>query len=72
MLGDIRRDLVNRRRLSVFAFLVMFGIFALLNGLNNPRLSGVHGSDIVKLVASGVCFGMGFGLLLVGRKFKGE
>jgi len=63
---------MNRRRLGVFIFLMMFGIFSLLSGLNSPRLSGAHGSDILKLVASGICFGMGFGLLLGARKFPDE
>jgi len=63
---------VRKTRLSVFAFLLLFGVFALLNSLNNPRIQGLHGSDVVRLIAVGLCFGVGFGLLMGGRKFRGE
>jgi hypothetical protein len=44
----------------------------LLNSLSNPRLEGLHGSDFVQLITSGLCFGVGFGVLFGGRKFPGE
>ena len=50
----------------------MFGLFALLNSLSNARLEGLHGSDIVQLTASGLCFGVGIGVMFGGRKFPGE
>ena len=50
----------------------MFGLIALLNSLSKPRVEGLHGSDVVQLVASGLCFGFGFGVLFGGRKFPGE
>jgi hypothetical protein len=56
----------------LFLFLLMFGLAPLLNSLSNPRLAGLHGSDVVQLVASGLCFGVGFGVLFGGRKFPGE
>jgi hypothetical protein len=63
---------VGKQRVIVFLFLLMFGLFALLNSLSNPRLAGLHGSDVVRLLASGLCFGVGFGVLVGGRKFPGE
>ena len=36
-----------------------------------PHL-GLHESDFKKLIASGLCFGFGFGMLFGGRKFLGE
>ena len=63
---------VKKTRLSVFAFLLLFGAFALFNSLNNPRVQGLHGSDVVRLIAVGLCFGVGFGLLVGGRRFPGE
>jgi hypothetical protein len=50
----------------------MFGLFGLLHMIGNPRLAMLHGADVVQLVASGVCFGVGFGLLFGNRKFPGE
>jgi hypothetical protein len=63
---------VGKRRVFLVLFLLVFGLFPLLNSLNNPRIEGLHGSDIVQLVASGLCFGIGFGVLFGGRKFPGE
>jgi len=45
--------------LSVF----MMGFAPLLNGLSNPRLGALHGSDRLQLMACGFCFGV-----LLGRR----
>jgi hypothetical protein len=63
---------VNRPRLGVCTILILFGLLGLLNNFNKPRLSGVHVSDRIQLVASGFILGMAFGVLLGGRKFEGE
>ena len=44
----------NRR---VALVLLAFGLVSFLRILGNPRLQALHGSDIVQLVASGMCFG---------------
>jgi hypothetical protein len=63
---------MSKQRLAVAAFLFLFGTFPLLNSLSNPRLSGIHGSDRLQLIAVGFCFGLGFGILMGARKFPGE
>lgn len=63
---------MGKRRLAVAVFLFLFGCFPLINSLNNPRLSGMHGADRLKLIAVGLCFGVGFGVLMGGPRFKGE
>jgi hypothetical protein len=63
---------MGKRRMILFVFLLMFGLFPLLNSLSNPRLEGLHKSDLVQLIASGLCFGLGLGLLLGSRKFLSE
>jgi hypothetical protein len=63
---------MKRSRWAVCAFLILLGVFVLLNSLDNPRLSGLRGADRLKLIASGFCVGVGFGLLAGGRKFPGE
>jgi hypothetical protein len=42
------------------------GGMLLLNILGKPRVEGMHGSDVVKLVGSVVCFGIGF-VRLMGK-----
>ena len=63
---------MSKRRLAVAVFLFLFGTFPLMNSFNNPRLSGMHGADRLQLIAVGLCFGVGFGLLVGGRRFPGE
>jgi hypothetical protein len=50
----------------------MFGAFALLRMIGNPRVQTLHGSDVLGLIASGLCFGAGVALLLSKIMFRGE
>jgi hypothetical protein len=56
---------MNKRKSSRITgvFVILFGVLALLNSLDNPRLAGAHGSDLLKLIAVGLCFGIGSCLL---------
>jgi hypothetical protein len=45
---------------------LIMGILLLLNAVGNPRLQSAHGSDFIKLVAAGFCFGMVFGIGIAG------
>ena len=64
---------MNKQRWSTFALLMVFGLLPLMNSFNNPRLQSLHVPDRLQLVASGLCFGMGIGVLVGGRKkFRGE
>ena len=74
MLGDnfSREGFVNRRRLGVFVFLVLFGMIPLFNSFSNPRISGMRMVDRLQLISSGMCLGVGFGILVGGRKFLNE
>ena len=51
---------------------ILFGVLQLLNSVSNPRLAAAHGSDYVKLIAVGVCFGIGAFLLAGLFRFPGE
>ncbi len=46
--------------------LALLGVMVLLNNLGKPRIESLHGSDVLGLVASGVCFGVAF-VGLIGR-----
>jgi hypothetical protein len=50
----------------------LLGLFILLNSLSNPRLAGLHVPDFLRLIASGMFFGLGFGMLFGGSKFLGD
>ena len=63
---------MGKRRVILFLLMLVFGLFPLLNSLNNPRLAGIHGSDFVQVIGSGLCFGFGFGVLCGRRSFLGE
>jgi hypothetical protein len=50
----------------------MFGALALLRMIGNPRVQTLHGSDVLGLIASGLCFGAGLVLLLRKVTFRGD
>lgn len=58
---------MNKRRLGVFAFLVLFGLIPLTMSFGNPRLQSLHGADRLQLIAVGMCFGAAIGILLGNR-----
>jgi hypothetical protein len=63
---------VNKRRLAVGVFLVLFGMIPLINSFSNPRISGMRMVDKIQLLSSGGCLGVGIGILIGGRKFLNE
>ena len=48
--------------------LPLMGVLALLANLSNPRVAAMHGSDVLKLVASGFLLGIGLASLLAWLK----
>ena len=63
---------MQKRRMAVAAFLLLLGAFVFMNTLDNPRLNAVHGSDRLRLIAVGFCWGVGFGILMARRAFPGD
>ena len=65
---------MNQRKSSRIAgvFLILFGLMPLLNSLGNPRLAAAHGSDLLKLIAVGLCFGIGALMLAGFFRFPGD
>ena len=51
--------------LRALAILAM-GIPPLVNSLGNPRLAGLRGPDVLRLIAIGFCVGVAFALFLGG------
>jgi hypothetical protein len=49
---------------------LIMGTLLLLNALDNPRLQSAHGTDLIKLVAAGLCFGAVFGIGMAGFAFS--
>ena len=45
---------------------VLLGVVVLLSNLGKPRIAALHGSDILGLISSGICFGVAF-VGLMGR-----
>jgi len=50
----------------------LLGLMALLSSLSKPRVEALHGSDILGLVASGMCFGVAFVGLIGKLKVRNE
>jgi hypothetical protein len=58
-----------RKKRTVFAplLILVFAIPPVVNSLGNPRLAGLHGPDILRLIAIGFIIGAAFGMFLGGR-----
>jgi hypothetical protein len=65
---------MNKRRKSWIAgiFVLLLGLMPLMNSLDNPRLASAHGVDFVRLIAVGICFGVGGCLVAASFRFPGE
>ena len=57
---------MHRSSRLIGSMLAMLGLMVLLNNLGKPRIEALHGSDVLGLVASGICFGVAF-VGLIGR-----
>jgi len=60
--ADRRKQI--RRRLVPFWVPLLFGLMSLASVVSRPRMAAVHGSDIVQLIASGMCFGVALTTLI--------
>jgi len=58
----------TRKKRTVFASLAILamGFAPFVNSLGNPNLSGLHGPDVLQLIAIGFCVGLALGMFLVG------
>jgi len=61
----------RRIRIIVGLFMLLLGVPPLLNALGNPRIQALHRADVLGLIASGLVFGFGLGLLLSKLMFRG-
>ena len=55
----------SRRRLAPVWVPLLLGFMSLASALSRPRMADVHGSDIVQLIASGMCFGVALTTLIM-------
>jgi hypothetical protein len=52
--------------------LALMGTMALLSRMGQPRLAALHGSDVVALIGSGMCFGVAVVALLGRLRIRNE
>jgi hypothetical protein len=55
----------NRRKLVPFWVPLLFGLMGFFNIVGKPRLATLHGSDVLQLIAVGMCFGVALATLVV-------
>jgi hypothetical protein len=55
----------DRRKIVPFFIPLLFGILSFSSSISNPRVAALHGSDVLQLMASGMCFGVTLVLLIV-------
>jgi hypothetical protein len=59
-------------RVVVGLFVLLSGVPPLINAMGNPRVATLDGSDVMGLLASGLCLGFGLALLIGRLIFRGE
>jgi hypothetical protein len=57
-IARVRKDLLSGAGVVLFV-----GTMVLLNAIDNPRLAGLRGTDLIRLFTIGLAFGMGAGFL---------
>ena len=62
----------RKARIFVGLFVLLSGVPPFINAMGNPRVATLHGSDVMGLFASGLCFGFGLALLISRLIFRGE
>lgn len=55
----------NRRKLAPFWVSLLFGLLSFFNFASNPRFATFHAIDVVRLIATGMCFGVALATLVV-------
>ena len=55
----------RRRKLAPFWVPLLFGFLSLFNMIGKPRFATLHGSDVVQLIGTGMCFGVALATLVV-------
>jgi len=55
----------GRKKRPILAILcpLVFAMLLILNCFDNPRLAGLRGPDLLRLIAVGMCFGVPIGFL---------
>jgi hypothetical protein len=43
-------------------------VLPFINSINNPRVALLHGGDILRLIAVGMLFGVGFAIIMLPRE----
>jgi hypothetical protein len=62
----------RKARIGYGVFMLLCSVPPLINSLRNPRVATLHVPDILRIFASGLCFGIGLTLLNVRRIFPDE
>jgi hypothetical protein len=55
----------DRRKFIPFFVPLLFGLMSLSNVIGNPRIATLRGSDVLQLIATGMCFGAAIALGVV-------
>jgi hypothetical protein len=62
----------GKARIFVGLFVLVSGVPPFINAMGNPRIAALHRSDVMGLLASGLCFGFGLALLISRLIFRGR
>ncbi len=62
----------RKARMILGVWVLLCAVPPLVNVMGNPRVAALHGSDIVGLLAAGLCLGFGLACLANALIFRGD
>jgi len=68
----LHQKAAGKARIFVGVFVLLSGVPPFIKAMGNPRIATLHGSDVMGLFASGLCFGFGLALLISRLIFRGK
>ena len=68
--AESRRE--RRRRVAPIWVPLLFGLLSLFSMMSRPRFATFHGSDVVQLLGTGMCFGVALASLIFFLRSRGE
>ena len=63
----------KRRKVAIIFLPLFFGLIVLFNTMSSPRFEAYRAVDVIRLIASGMCFGaalVGIVIMLRGRRVQ--
>ena len=70
--SELKEGLVRKKDLFIGVFVFLIGMIPLYNSINDPRMAALRGPEFLRLIGSGMLFGVGLVLILGAAGFRSK